>query len=1152
MAEKSPLLEQLAANFEPGKLIDYYKSAIPKFRPIQPGKDVSEVLPKDPRFESITQIGEIEYDNANRLGFYICPINKDLTERTSKKIQYDIGKKLLKADYYDAGIFVFYGPNRNFRLSLIAVSYLGPRREFTTFRRYTYFVSPDLTNKTFIKQLSKCKFSNIDDILESFSIDAVNKEFYTAIADKFTELTGGSRKISSKKREETSLFAFPGIQEKLRREFVVRLIGRLVFCWFLKKKHSKDNISLVPEEVLSLKAAKKTDGYYHNILEPLFFEILNKEIKDRHKKYRNNGWDTIPFLNGGLFTPHEDDHYTPDPHLGISPRGDLVVPDYWIQELLEIFERYNFTIDENTPIDIELSVDPEMLGRIFENLLAEIDPDTGETARKASGSYYTPRPIVEYMVDESLKQYLLTKTNLSEDKVSLLLSYSDEDANFTDTQKDSVIDALDSIKIIDPACGSGAFPIGILHKILLILQKVDPQSRKWLQKILARIENVTARKEIENKLKKEDWNYIHKLGIIQNSIYGVDIQPIAVEISKLRCFLSLIVDQNVDDAKPNKGIEPLPNLDFRFVCGNSLIDTIFGLPVQLGILTNRPEVKKLISNIEQNKSVYFSLSTEEDKAELQVKLFRQKLEMAEYFIKSKSDEISHTKAYTEKFYGGDELTKKEAKEKKINEVLRKNLKILRTRVNEVHAFLEKTAIKTYQDIDKIRDTYFSGFFVWRIDFAEVFLECNGFDIVIGNPPYGATLSKEEKKLFKTLFDDVHMRTPDTFNYFISKSVRILNDRGILSFIVSNNLLFQYECLKTRQLLLSKNLLTVLNLGDEIFESSIVPSCVFLVQNHVRNNVNFYFADLRSYESNSKIPKINELLKPFKLEDILDTPGFVFGVNQLAVKLIKKIEASSWKVDDIASDVSYGISTGCDKGLRVHKNLIDEYRLEKELLHKVLIGRELDRYFCKDTNHYIIYTSRQTELDRYPNIKKHLLPFKSELMKRSETKEGILPWFALGRQRKKSLFLGGKIIIRQTADRIIATYDDEDFFVLNSIHVLKLMKDSPVAYKYALALLNSTLSNFIYQQLSQEEGRVFAEVKPKNIRKLYIAQVDKNEQKPFVELADKILALTKSEDYQTNKSKQAEVKKLEDQIDQMVYKLYGLTPEEIKIVEGADQ
>lgn len=282
---------------------------------------------------------------------------------------------------------------------------------------------------------------------------------------------------------------------------------------------------------------------------------------------------------------------------------------------------------ESSTIDIEISVDPEMLGRIFENLLAEINPETGETARKSTGSYYTPRPIVEYMVDESLKQYLKTQTPPSlypshqgreissslagklssnipsptvgegkgegeslDDKLSRLLSYGDYEVDLTETEKDAIIDALDKVKIIDPACGSGAFPMGILHKMLLILQKIDPESKKWLSKKLPRIDNKLLRHEVEAELKKKNWDYIHKLGIIQYSIYGVDIQPIAVEISKLRFFLSLIVDERVDDTKPNRGIVPLPNLEFKFVAANSLI----GLPkAEGGLAESHSDIEKL-------------------------------------------------------------------------------------------------------------------------------------------------------------------------------------------------------------------------------------------------------------------------------------------------------------------------------------------------------------------------------------------------------------------------------------------------------------------------------------------------------------------------------------------------------------------------------
>ena len=218
-----------------------------------------------------------------------------------------------------------------------------------------------------------------------------------------------------------------------------------------------------------------------------------------------------------------------------------------------------------------------MLGKIFENLLAEINPETGETARKSTGSYYTPRPIVEYMVDESLKQYLTTKTGISEDRLAVLLAYDIDKLDLQPAEVDKVIDALDTIKIIDPACGSGAFPMGILQKMILILQKLDPDSKKWLARQLERIPDKTLR----GRLKAENVNYIRKLGIIRSAIYGVDIQSIAVEISKLRFFLSLVVDAKI--------VEPLPNLEFKFVAANSLI----GLPQQNELFDDQEMIEKL-------------------------------------------------------------------------------------------------------------------------------------------------------------------------------------------------------------------------------------------------------------------------------------------------------------------------------------------------------------------------------------------------------------------------------------------------------------------------------------------------------------------------------------------------------------------------------
>lgn len=276
---KVELLEQIIRDFNRDTLIQFYKLSSDKFRP--ESKDFSDNLPKDDkRFENIEQIGRIDYEKkAKSIAFFISSVSGEISEKDSKKKQYDIGKKILKDNYLDAGIFVFYGKN-NFRLSLIAASYSGPRRKFTTFKRYTYFVSPDLKNKTFKDQLKKCDFSSVEKILESFSIEAVNKDFYTRIALKFTELTGGWRKVGSKKVEKEACMNLPDtIDEKVYKEFAVRLIGRLIFCWFLKKKTSKNNIPLIPEGILSSTAVEKNEivgKYYHGVLEPLFFESLNR------------------------------------------------------------------------------------------------------------------------------------------------------------------------------------------------------------------------------------------------------------------------------------------------------------------------------------------------------------------------------------------------------------------------------------------------------------------------------------------------------------------------------------------------------------------------------------------------------------------------------------------------------------------------------------------------------------------------------------------------------------------------------------------------------------------------------------------------------------------------------------------------------------
>ncbi|MFN0203226.1 MAG: Eco57I restriction-modification methylase domain-containing protein, partial [Bacteroidia bacterium] len=397
-------------------------------------------------------------------------------------------------------------------------------------------------------------------------------------------------------------------------------------------------------------------------------------------------------------------------------------------------------------------------------------------------------------------------------------------------------------------------------------------------------------------------------------------------------------------------------------------------------------------------------------------------------------------------------------------------------------------------------------FDFRFFFSEVFHGNEaGFDIVIGNPPYGAKLTKEEKEIFKAMFADVHMRTPDTFNYFISMSLTLLKNNGVLSFIVPNNLLFQTENTKTRDLLLNQNYLKrVINLGDNTFENADVPTCIFISIKRKETDYAIDYSDDRKetietidfFQIQHKLPK----------EEVNKVPNKVIGVSSEGVRIMREIEALSWKIDEIASEVASGISTGGDKIFRIPEELAQQRSLEAQILKPVLVGGEIDKYKIKNTKHYLIYTSRDTSITQYPVIQEYLNSFRDKLMQRSESKQGILPWFALGRQRYPELFEGEKIIMRQTADSIRATYDTYNYYVLNSILVFKLNPHFDISYKYVLLALNSKLNHYIYRNNTQEENRTFAEVKPQNVRKLYVPKLARPAQKPFEVLCDYLLFL----------------------------------------------
>jgi adenine-specific DNA-methyltransferase len=725
------------------------------------------------------------------------------------------------------------------RFSLIYTEYSGARRRFSYFKRFTYFVSPRLTNKTFLKQIGEGDFSSLEKIKEAFSVEPVTKQFYEEIQNWYFWA------MDKVKFPEDYKYSNDNDRDKEIRiaTNLIRLITRIIFIWFIKEK------GLIPEVLFDREKLKgiirdfgnpQASNYYNAILQNLFFATLNQKMNERRfaseKGYPLNKseygvktlyrykdkflvsekevlglFKEIPFLNGGLFDclDKEDEAGKVIYIDGFSrnPKKQALIPDYLffqqdetrvdlstyglgsnkqVRGLIEILKSYNFTIDESTPVDQEVALDPELLGKVFENLLASYNPETATTARKATGSYYTPREIVDYMVDESLKEYFkIQLPGIDEEKIEQLVSYAEESPEFSQEEKQRIISAIDRAKILDPACGSGAFPMGILHKLVYILQKIDPNNDLWYelqyQKALRASEEVFKEKdksEREAMLKEineafdESINYpdyARKLYLIENCIYGIDIQPIAIQISKLRFFISLVLDQKIDRTKENFGIRALPNLETKFVAANTLI----GLERPKQLQLRNPEIEREEKELKDIRHRYFTAKTRAEKLKLQ----------------ERDREIR----------------------KKIAQLL----------IND--GWGERTAHKI-ASFDLFDQNASADWF----DPEWMFGVVDGFDIVIGNPPHGADISKY-KDYVESNFKFFETRK-NSASLFIEKSFEPLKQEGVLAYVIPKSITFVESWKKTRDLIYKKNRLLVLIDITKAFENVKLEQIILICQN----------------------------------------------------------------------------------------------------------------------------------------------------------------------------------------------------------------------------------------------------------------------------------------------------------------------------------
>jgi type I restriction-modification system DNA methylase subunit len=886
---------------------------------------------------------------------------------------------------------------------------------FSNPRRYSYLLGDGSKTHTPYKYLiDRGSVSSLDELRGRFSVEVVNKQFYDEIAKHFTELVGGERG-GVKYDGLLGIYGLTKPSVKFQ-EFAVRLIGRIMFCWFLKEKKSANGTPLIPERMLSRDAVAESTDYYHTVLEPLFFELLNTKAKRRKGDFKKPEYSQIPYLNGGLFSPQKDDYYKFNEALSSGAVGIVTIPDKWFSSLYAVLESYSFTVDENTAYDVELSIDPEMLGRIFENLLAEINPETGESAKKSTGSFYTPRDIVDYMVDSSLYQYLKQKTGIEDAKLAAVISYGQEDDEehvLSDDDRVKIVNALSSLTILDPACGSGAFPIGILQKVVYILQQVDENSKLWVAKQYSSVTSAELKQDIKDKQERGLFDYIRKLGVIRESIFGIDIQTIATEIAKLRCFLSLIVEENVEDEEPNRGIQPLPNLDFKFISANSLV------------------------RLENDHEAAGQSSLFED-----------------------LEHIEELKRIRDEYFTADSDERSELRD-------------------EFNSIQKDMLLKTINNFNKVASNRYNRLSSWRpfenestfwFD-PEWMFGTDKFDIVIANPPYiHLEHMKDKSKEYKEMRFSTYEARGDIYALFYEKGVSLLKNDGILCYITSNKWMRAAYGKSLRRFFANNtNPITLIDFaGQQIFDATVDTNILLLSKSE-----NKKATAAVSVKDKESINNLSDYIKQNSVEVAFDSEDSWTILSPIEQSIKRKIEAVGTPLKDWDVKINRGILTGCNEAfiitaekreeILMNCNSEEERTRTAELIRPILRGRDVKRYGYDFADLYLIAAHNgyrddhgndipPINIDFYPAIKTHLDEFWDIISVRTD--KGVTP-YNLRNCAYMDDFSKQKIVWKRIGSILRFAYDDDGCLGLDSTCI-----GVSAHAKFLTAYLNSRVGNYL--------------------------------------------------------------------------------------------
>jgi hypothetical protein len=1049
---------------------------------------------------------------------------------------------------------------------------------------------------------------------KTLDVSELNKRFYREIAYwyfwaiKVVKFPNGA---NLKEEEQTATS-------------VIRLITRLIFVWFLKEKGLISGDLFNKKKLVDILNYEDPSGssFYKAILQNLFFATLNQEMNTTEKPsqrrfreekdgYVNNSYlvtnlyrhkklfkqpdkalqlfETIPFLNGGLFecldkrvtregkeveirldgfsdnlqkqpvVPDELFFLENEKEIDLNEIFDTRGKSYKVRGLLEIFQSYKFTVDENTPIEEEIALDPELLGQVFENLLAAYNPETGVTARKQTGSFYTPREIVNYMVDEALFGYL--KTVLDPDNQDLtigkrlrnLLSYTETTDDFSDEENEKLIFAIDHLKTIDPACGSGAFPMGMLQKLVFILNKLDPHNQRWEERQVKKlqdlidlaerdIEDSTLRsqtvnslqnqiKEVKEAFQRNELNYGRKLFLLENCIYGVDIQPIAVQISKLRCFISLVVDQHIDENRYNRGIRPLPNLETKFVAANTLIQV--DRPAQMAFIT--PEVKKKqdeLNDLRQKK--HFLAPTWEKKKQ----------------IREQDKKLSQELAILLRTGGWN---------------------------NEV---AEKLAFWDPYD-QSTSASYFDPQWMFGIE--------DGFDIVIGNPPYmRVQMIQKTQPEFMSYYRDHYQSAVGSFDLyavFIERGYSLLSKNGQLSYIVPHKFFQATFGEGLRKLLTrSKALRQIVRFGaEQVFEEATTYTCLLFLSE--RANEQFILIEVKSLERGEEVlqavrqreehPDYAHETLP---EPVISGSGYGekvdwdFSIGE-SNRVLKRMQQHPKKLDDLIRKIFQGIATSADKIYVLEilaekentyrcfsKQLGEEVEIEKGLVKPFLMGKDVHRYETVTAKNVVIFPytifNRKVELmsqsyirQKYPLGWQYLKLNEHPLAEREHGRFSK-DWHCFSRPQNLAEFEAVKIMTPEIALGCQMTLDNQGvFYHTTKVYSFVFKESVKQSSKYLLGLLNSKVLWFFLSSTGYVLRGGYYTFKTDYLKPFPIAESRSEQEQAVATLVDYVLYL-KALPEPINREEAAHQRLMtayfEQLIDALIYEIYF--PEEFQDAE----